>query len=70
MKVADLNKDELKEMIGEIIEEKLRIFFDPDHGLELREDFVQVLETSISSKERIPFSEVKKKMGLSCRNDV
>ncbi|MEW5947256.1 MAG: hypothetical protein AB1742_13765 [bacterium] len=65
MKVADLSKDELKEMIGEIIEEKLRIFFDPDHGLELREDFIQALETSMSSKERIPFADVKKNMGLS-----
>lgn len=64
MKAADLSKDELKALISEIVEEKLREFFDPDHGLELRDDFVQVLETSMASKERIPFSEVIKELDL------
>jgi hypothetical protein len=65
MKAADLSKEELKALISEVIEEKLREFFDPDHGLEFREDFVQALETSIASKERIPFEDVKKRLGLS-----
>ncbi len=64
MKVADLSTDELKELIGKVVEEKLRELVDPDYGLELREDFVHALETSISSKERIPFDEVKKHLGL------
>ena len=65
MKVADLSTEELKELIGKIIEEKFRELIDPDIGLELREDFVQALESSIASKERIPFEEVKKKLGLN-----
>ncbi|MEW6068783.1 MAG: hypothetical protein AB1610_10895 [Nitrospirota bacterium] len=64
MKVADLSKEELKALIGEIIDEKFRELFDPDYGLELREDFVQALETSIASKERIPFEDVKRRLGL------
>ncbi|GBE39954.1 hypothetical protein BMS3Bbin08_02589 [bacterium BMS3Bbin08] len=65
MKVADLSKEELKALIGEVIEEKFRELIDPDYGLEFQEDFVQDLETSIASKERIPFDEVKKRLGLS-----
>lgn len=65
MKVADLSKEELKALIGEIIEEKFRELFDPDYGLEFRDDFVHALETSISSQERIPFEDVKKRLGLS-----
>ena len=65
MKVADLSTDELKELIGKIIEEKFRELIDPDLGLELKEDFVQALESSIASKERIPFEYVKKKLGLN-----
>jgi len=64
MKAADLTREELRALISEVIEEKFREFFDPDHGLELREDFIQNLETSMSSKQRIPFYEVKKKIGL------
>ena len=65
MKVADLSTDELKELIGKIIEEKFRELIDPDIGLELREDFVQALETSIVSKERMAFDDVKKRLGLN-----
>lgn len=65
MKVADLSTDELKELIGKVIEEKFRELIDPDYGLELREEFVQALEASIASKERVPFAEVKKRLGLN-----
>jgi len=65
VKVADLSTDELKELIGKIIEEKFRELIDPDIGLELREDFVQALETSIVSKERMAFDDVKKRLGLN-----
>ena len=65
MKVSDLSIDEFKELIGKIIEEKIRELVDPDYGLELREDFVHALENSIASKERIPFEDVKKRLGLS-----
>ncbi len=65
MKVADLTTDELKELIGKTIEEKFRELIDPDFGLELREGFVQALEVSIASKERVAFDDVKKKLGLN-----
>ena len=64
MKAADLSKDELRALISEVIEEKLREFFDPDHGLEIKEDFVKTLETSMSSEQRIPFQQVKDRLGL------
>ena len=57
--------EEQMEWVRKIIEEKFRELIDPDFGLELREDFVQALETSIASKERIPFDAVKKKLGLN-----
>jgi hypothetical protein len=65
MKVIDLSKEEFKELLSEIIEEKFRELLDPDYGLELREEFAQKLELSIASKERIPFEEVKRKLGLA-----
>lgn len=65
MKVADLTTEELKELIGEAIEKKIRELTDPDLGLELKEDFVEALETSIASKERITFNDVKKRLGLN-----
>ncbi|MBI3753255.1 MAG: hypothetical protein HY266_04315 [Deltaproteobacteria bacterium] len=64
MKIADLDKEEFKIFIGEIIEEKLKELLDPDFGLELREEFAKRLETSIASKQRIPFEDVKKKLGM------
>jgi hypothetical protein len=64
MKVADLSIDELKELIGKTIEEKFRELLDPDYGLELREDFIKFLERSMVSEKRIPYDEVKKKLGL------
>lgn len=65
MKVADLSTDELKELIGKIIEDKFKELIDLDFGLELREDFVHVLKDSIASKERVPFEAVKKRLGLN-----
>jgi len=62
--------NELRELIGEVIEEKIRELIDPDYGLEMREEFVQSLEISIASKERIPFDDVKKRLGLSRYNDI
>lgn len=64
MKVADLSKEEFKELLNEAIEEKLRELIDPDYGLELREGFIQKLEASVASKERVSFENVKKRLGL------
>ena len=40
MTVARMTKDELEEVIGAVVEQKLiELFGDPDHGLALRESF-------------------------------
>ncbi len=65
MKMSDLTKEELKSLIEEVVEDKLRNLFDPDYGLELREDFIEKVRASVASAERIPFEDVKKKLGLS-----
>ena len=64
MKVSNLSTEEFKTLISDIIEEKFRKLLDPDHGLELREDFARKLEASIASKERVPLEDVKKTLGL------
>ena len=68
MKVADLTAEELRDLIGEVVGEKLReLFFDPDSGLELREEIQERLNASLASEERIPLNEVKRRLGL---NDI
>ena len=65
MRVADLTIEELRQIIKEIIDEKFReLLFDPDEGLELKEEIKQRLRASLLSTERIPFEEVKKGAGL------
>ena len=65
MRVADITTEDFKTLIGKVFEEKIRELIDPDYGLELREDFKERLTNSIASKERVPFENVKKKLGLS-----
>jgi len=65
MKVTDLTIDELKKLIREAVDEKFKeILFDPDNGLELRDEVEQRLKVSLASKERIPLEEVKERLGL------
>ena len=64
MKVSDLSTEEFKALISDIIEEKFRKLLDPDHGLEIREDFARKLEASIASKKRVPLEDVKKTLYL------
>jgi hypothetical protein len=65
MKVSDLTVDELKKLIREVVDEKFHeILFDPDSELELRDDIEQRLKASLTSKERIPFEEVKERLGF------
>lgn len=59
-KISEMTVGELKSVIRDTVLELL----DPDYGLELREDFISKLESSISTPERIPFDTVKKKLGL------
>ena len=65
MKVIDLTTEELKNVIRDAVEEKFEeLFFDPDSGMELRDEVEQRLNASLVSKERVPFEEVKKRLEL------
>jgi hypothetical protein len=65
MKVTDLTIDELKKFIREAVDEKFKeILFDPDNGLELRDEVEQRLKVSLASKERISLEEVKERLRL------
>ena len=69
MKVTDLSIEELKVLIGEVVEEKLQeILGDPDWGLELKADVQQRLERSLADlsqgKRGIPSQQVAQKLGL------
>ncbi len=66
MKLADLTIEQLRDLIREIMDEKLKEFlFDPDYGLELRRDVEERLTASLASRERISLDQVKKRLGVS-----
>lgn len=67
--VKDLSVDELKAMIGEVVEEKLReILTDPDAGLSLRPEIRERLLTDLSSPDNegqdISAAELARRRGL------
>ena len=65
MKVADLTIDELKTLIREAVSEQFKeMLFDPDNGLELKDEMEQRLQASLASQERIPFDKVRERLGL------
>ena len=65
MRIGDMTPDELKALIGEVVEEKLKaLILDPDRGQELKEEIEARLEASLTSKERLSLEEVKNKLGL------
>ena len=67
--VAQMTKEELREMIEWVVEEKLvELLGDPDEGLELRESVRQRLlrqKRAVANGERgEPLEEVLKRLGL------
>jgi len=65
MRIDDMTIEEFKTLIGEVVEEKLKtLLFDPDHGLELKEEIEVRLKASLDSKERFSLEEVKGRIGL------
>ena len=69
MKVQDLTVEQLKTLIGEVVEEKLKeLLGDPDWGMELREEVKERLKLSLKAAERgeggILPEEVAGKLGL------
>jgi hypothetical protein len=68
--VAEMTTEELKEMLGELIEAKLtEALGDPDEGLELRETLRERLETQRSAVARgergESFDDVARRLGLA-----
>lgn len=66
--VADMTVDELRNLIAEVVEEKLAEVVDPDAGLQLRPEFVEQLRESQARAARgergIPLEEVEARLGL------
>jgi hypothetical protein len=67
--VKDLSVEELRAVIGEVVEEKLReIFNDPDAGLALRPEIRERLQTELQEPQEegqnIPATEVARRRGL------
>ena len=63
--VADLSVKELEHLIEKAIKKELQfLMLDPDYGLELRDKIKQRLKSSMASKKRISFEEVKQRIGL------
>ena len=67
--VKDLSVEELKAVIGEVVEEKLReILSDPDTGLalrpEIRERLLRDLQVPQEEGQNIPAAELARRRGL------
>ena len=69
MKVSDLDVEELKAIIREVVKEEMtEILEDPDRGLEFRPEFVKELEASLeyvkSGGEMVPLTQIVAELGL------
>jgi len=67
--VRELSIEELKTLIGEVVEEKLReMLGDPDEGLSLRPDvrerLVKTLNQPKESRQTVSAPEVARRLGL------
>ena len=69
MKIRDLTTEQLKTLIQEAVEEKLReMLSDPDEGLELRDEVKQRLLDSLAAVERgekgVPIAQAAEEVGV------
>ncbi len=67
--VAQMSKDELKEMIAVTVEEKLlELLGDPDEGLEIkksvRDRLLRQMKTVAAGERGEPFKDVVRRLGL------
>jgi len=67
--IKDLSVEELKAVIGEVVEEKLReMLTDPDAGLslrpEIRERLLKDLQEPQHDEQNIPAAELARRRGL------
>jgi len=69
MKVAELTVEQLKALIHEVVEAKLKeMMGDPDFGLELTDEVKERLRSSLAAAERgekrVSMEEVARRLGL------
>ena len=69
-KVADLTIDEFRELVRAIVIQTLsEILNDPDEGLELRDDFAEELQYSLTvaaaDSKTVPAQKIAEKLGLT-----
>jgi hypothetical protein len=65
MKVSEMGVEELKQLISQVVEQKLEeLLGDPDWGLELKEEIKERLRRTSKAKRGVPASEVAKRLGL------
>jgi hypothetical protein len=65
--VKDLSVEELRSLIGEVIEEKLfELLGDPDEGQEIRPEIRDRLLSGLNhpSEDTVPVSEAARRLGL------
>ena len=67
--VKDLSVEDLRKLIGDVLEEKLReLLGDPDAGLllrpEIRERLLRTLNQPQDSRQTIPAGEVARRLGV------
>lgn len=68
MKVSDMTVDELRDVIGSVVEEKLMVLIDDEANLEFSDEFKLRLERqmeAVRNGERgVPMNEAMRKLGL------
>lgn len=66
-----MSVSELRQMISDVVEEKLAKYADPDHGLEFREDFVEMIqlqdERTKAGEQTVPFEDVLKELKMNTK---
>ena len=65
MKVSEMGVEELKQLIAQVVEQKLEeLLGDPDWGMELKEEVKERLKRTSKVKRGVPASEMAKRLGL------
>ncbi len=66
MKVSEISVEELRQLIAQIVEQKLEeLLGDPDSGMQLRDEVRERLKKTSKLKLGIPASEVAGRLGLN-----
>ena len=65
MRVSEMSVEELKQLVAQIVEQKLEeLLGDPDWDMELKEEVKERLRRTSKVERGIPASEVTRRLGL------